>query len=366
MEIAPAFAPLIGHNKPKIMLTQAAMQRRIAPAYLFAGPEGVGRSLAARCFAQLIFAQGSINAPALHNAITSQASAGIAHRLAQGNHPDLLWVEPTFLHQGKTFTAQQAEETGLKRKTAPQIRLSQIRDIARFVSRPPLEASRSIVVIEQAETMAEAAANGLLKTLEEPGQATLILLAPSFESLLPTLVSRSHGLLFSALGEAQLRQVLGQLDQQELLASTAMVALAEGSPGRAIAQWERLKTMPAEIMTALDEIPQWLEGRGSPKAALTLAALVTKELDMPGQVWLMNYLQYQLWQGCTKSGETGWSIPKDACSTIGQHLKSLEESRRMLLRYVQPLLVWEVMLLNVVRSNRSENPPMAQLWSEPF
>jgi len=38
--------------------------------------------------------------------------------------------------------------------------------------------------------MAEAAANALLKTLEEPGQATLILIAPAAESLLPTLVSR--------------------------------------------------------------------------------------------------------------------------------------------------------------------------------
>ncbi len=358
MEIAPAFGPLIGHDKPKMMLTQAVMQQKIAPAYLFAGPEGVGRSLAARCFAQLIFAEGS-NDPAVHDAI--------AHRILQGNHPDLLWVEPTFLHQGKTFTPQQAEEAGLKRKTAPQIRLSQVRDIARFVSRPPLEASRSIVVIEQAETMAEAAANGLLKTLEEPGQATLILLAPSFDSLLSTLVSRSHGLLFAALGEAQLRQILGQFDQGELLESPAMLALAEGSPGRAIAQWERLQTMPAEMMAALDQIPLWLGSSGSPKAALTLAAMVTKELDMPGQVWLMNYLQYQLWQACLGSSE-GWTIPKPASAAVAQHLKSLEESRRMLLRYVQPLLVWEVLLLGFVGRNngRTDNPPMAQLRAQPF
>lgn len=357
MDIAPAFGPLVGHEKTKTMLTQAVVQQKIAPAYLFAGPEGVGRSLAARCFAQLIFAGGSDD-PAIHD--------GIAHRIAQGNHPDLLWVEPTFLHQGKTFTAQQAEEAGLKRKTAPQIRLSQVRDIARFVSRPPLEASRSLVVIEQAETMAEAAANGLLKTLEEPGQATLILLAPSFESLLSTLVSRSHGLLFAALGEAQLRQVLNQLNQNELLESTAMVTLAEGSPGRAIAQWERLQTMPAEIMTALEQIPQWLGGSGSPKAALTLAALVTKELDMPGQVWLMNYLQYQLWQGVVGSHESGWQLSPSARATVAKHLESLEESRRMLLRYVQPLLVWEVWLLGLIDSHQAGNPPLAQLRPQPF
>lgn len=349
MDIAPAFAPLVGHDQAKILLTQALVQQKIAPAYLFAGPEGVGRSLAARCFTQLIFAEGS-NDPAVHD--------GIAHRIAQGNHPDLLWVEPTFLHQGKTFTQQQAEEAGLKRKTAPQVRLSQIRDIARFVSRPPLEASRSVVVIEQAETMAEAAANGLLKTLEEPGQATLILLAPSPESLLPTLVSRSHGLLFTALGDAQLCQVLNQLGKTELLASPAALALAEGSPGQAIAQWQRLQAAPDDVMTTLDNIPSWLAGGGSPKAALTLAAQITTALDLQGQVWLMNYLQNQLWRGPSSKAVNRLAM--------AQHLESLEESRRLLLRYVQPLLVWEVLLLGFVGGGRTHEPPMAQLRRTPF
>lgn len=358
METAPAFTSLIGHDKPKLMLTQAVIQQKVAPAYLFSGPDGVGRSLAARCFAQLIFANGS-NDPAIHD--------GIAHRITQGNHPDLLWVEPTFLHQGKTFTSQQAEAAGLKRKTAPQIRLSQIRDIARFVSRPPLEAPRSIVVIEQAETMAEAAANGLLKTLEEPGQASLILLAPNAESLLSTLVSRSHSLLFAALGEAQLRQVLKKLGQTELLESQAMLALAEGSPGRAILQWERLKTMPEEIMAALNKIPQWLRGNSSPQEALGLAALITKELETQEQIWLINYLQHQLWQGRSNVSEGNRAIPLLSGLSLTPHLKSLEESRRMLLRYVQPLLVWEVLLLGFIQSDKpSTLQPIAQLRPKPF
>lgn len=232
MEIAAAFAPLIGHDRPKTLLTQALLQQRLAPAYLFAGPDGVGRSLAARCFAQLVFSQPGSTQPGSTQPGSTRSPAALAHRIAQGNHPDLLWVEPTYLSQGQTFTAREAEAAGLSRKTAPQVRLSQIRDIARFVSRSPLEAPRSIVVIEQAETMAEAAANGLLKTLEEPGQASLILLAPSAENLLPTLVSRSQMLLFSALGEAQVRQVLQNLGQTELLARGDVLALAEGSPGR--------------------------------------------------------------------------------------------------------------------------------------
>jgi len=62
------------------------------------------------------------------------------------------------------------------------------------VSQPSSLKHRVPLWLEQAETMAEAAANALLKTLEEPGQATLI--APAAESLLPTLVSRCQRIPF--------------------------------------------------------------------------------------------------------------------------------------------------------------------------
>ena len=85
------FAPLVGQNQAVELLTQAVKQNRIAPAYLFAGSSGVGRSLAARCFIEQLF---STNVP------TSKQQQ-VQHRLQLGNHPDLLWVQPTYLHQGQ-------------------------------------------------------------------------------------------------------------------------------------------------------------------------------------------------------------------------------------------------------------------------
>lgn len=333
METAAAFDPVLGHAKPKLLLTQAVAQGKIAPAYLFAGPNGVGRRLAADCFAQLIFGQ------AARYGSDPQAQQSLAQRLSLGNHPDLLRVEPTFLHQGKTLTRAEAEAAGLKRKTAPQIRLSQVRDVARFVSRPPLEASRSLVVIDQAETMAEAAANGLLKTLEEPGNATLILLAPSPEVLLSTLVSRCQRIAFGALGQAEVEAVLAVQGWTELLDHAEILALAEGSPGRAIALWQQLQSMPEEIMTAIAQLANWLSpapsqaSAATPKAVLTLAALIAKQLDLEGQLWLINYLQQRLWQTTRVRSRPA--------------LEALEEGRQLLLRYVQPQLVWEVLLLKV-------------------
>ncbi|MDP5017137.1 MAG: DNA polymerase III subunit delta', partial [Dolichospermum sp.] len=174
------FSPLIGQQQAVELLTQSVKQHRVAPAYMFVGAEGVGRSLAAKCFIELLFS----------SSIKPEQIPILHHRIQQRNHPALLWVEPTYQYQGQRLTPAEAAAKGVKRKAPPVIRLEQIREITQFLSRPPLEAARNVIVLEQAETMAESAANGLLKTLEEPGKETLILIAPSPESVLPTLVSR--------------------------------------------------------------------------------------------------------------------------------------------------------------------------------
>lgn len=89
----------------------------------------------------------------------------------------MLWIAPTYSHQGKLLSAAEATAAGVKRKAPPQIRIEQIREISQFLSRPPLLGDRAVIVIEQAQTMVEGAANALLKTLEEPGKATIIPIA---------------------------------------------------------------------------------------------------------------------------------------------------------------------------------------------
>jgi DNA polymerase-3 subunit delta' len=151
-----------------------------------------------------------------------------------------------------------AQEQGLKRKSPPQIRLQQIREITQFLSRPPLEAPRAVVVIEAANTMAEAAANGLLKTLEEPGQATIILLAPGSHALLPTLVSRCQTVPFSRLSTTDMTAVLQQVEQSEVLQHPQIVAMAQGSPGQAIHAYRQLQEIPPDLLQALQNPPTTL------------------------------------------------------------------------------------------------------------
>jgi len=309
------FERLVGQKQAIELLTQAVVQNRIAPAYLFTGLEGVGRSLAARCFVELLFCVG----------VSESQQAGVKKRLQQGNHPDLLWVEPTYLHQGQRLSATEAAAAGVKRKAPPQIRVEQIREISQFLGRSALESKRSLVVLEHAETMAEGAANSLLKTLEEPGQASLILIAPAVESLLPTLVSRCQRIPFYGLDRVGMEQVLKQTEYAEILQHEAILAIAQGSPGIAIAAWQQLQIIPQELLTQLTSFPK------TPRHALELARKIDRDLDSETQLWLVDYLQYSYWQKYRQS----------------DFLEYLEKTRRNLLNYAQPRLVWECTLLAI-------------------
>jgi DNA polymerase III subunit delta' len=305
------FASVIGQSQATELLTQAVRLSRVAPAYLFAGPDGVGRSLTARCFVELLF--------------SATADVSLQQRLRQGNHPSLLWVQPTYLHQGQQLSATEAAEKGLKRKAPPVIRLEQIRKITEFLGRPPLSAPRNVVVVEQAETMAESAANALLKTLEEPGKATIILIAPTVESLLSTLVSRCQRIPFNRLDTMKLTQVLTQTGHPEILTQPEVLSLAAGSPGQAIAHAQQLQDIPAELLQNVTVAPKSL------RQSLELARQIDKTLDSEAQLWLVDYLQQSYWQRSRHPGI----------------VQQLEQARKSLLCYAQPRLVWECTLMSI-------------------
>ena len=315
--VQETFADLLGQTTAIDLLSQAIAHDRIAPAYLFAGPSGVGRRIAALRFTECLLGQGS-----------TLSTATLRRRIETRNHPDLLWVEPTYLHKGKPVTAAEAEELDLKRKSPPQIRLEQIRDVTRFLSRPTLEAPQAVVVIEGAETMAEGPANGLLKTLEEPGAATLILLAEDSAQLLPTIISRCQTIPFRRLAQDTMSTVLQQSGHAAILNRPDVLAMAQGSPGQAIAAWERLNTIPESLLTDLSKPPSTL------RAALDTARQVSKELDIESQLWLVDYLQHITWEQ----------------QRSPHPLQALEQARIHLRRFVQPRLVWEVTLMHFVQT----------------
>ncbi len=307
------FGDLIGQPLAVNLLASALASQRLAPAYLFAGPDGVGRRLAALRFLEGMLAE-------------TGSSPRQRRRLEERNHPDLLWVEPTFQHQGRLLTRVEAEEAGIGRRTPPQLRLEQIRGVSRFLARQPVEAKRGMVVIETAEAMAESAANALLKTLEEPGHGLMILLSASPERLLSTIRSRCQLIRFLRLDAEALDQVLLRCDAvaddpPEIL------AMAAGSPGALLEHRRHWDALPDDLRQRLQNPPD------QAMDALALARDLSEALDGEQQLWLINWWQQRLWR---QSGGAA-------------SLERLERLRRQLLSFVQPRLAWEVALLDLVQ-----------------
>jgi DNA polymerase-3 subunit delta' len=326
--MAELFDDLLGQPRAVALLESVLVRQRFAPAYLFAGPDGVGRRLAT-----LRFLEGVLAGPP--SPLTG--SPPLRRRLGQGNHPDLLWVEPTYLHQGKLVPASRAQEEGVNRRTPAQLRLEQVREVTRFLARRPVEADRCLVVLEGAETMGEGAANALLKTLEEPGGGLLILISRAPEQMLATIRSRCQQIPFTRLSPNLVQGVLaGATTAGDFAEGDAAVGgdpaelleLAAGSPGALLEhrrQWEALPEGLADRLLALSR---------DPLEALALARDLSEALDGEQQLWLLDWWQLALWRRRRRPGE----------------LKRLERLRSHLLAYVQPRLAWEVALLEVAGS----------------
>ncbi len=234
------FADLRGHERVVDGLRRAMQRGAVAHAYLFAGPPGVGKRTVARTFAA-----------ALNCLDRPDDACGVCRscrKMAQGNHPDFHEIA-------------RAED-----KTA--ILIEQVRELIKTLQYAPYEGRVKVCLIAGAEQLNEAAANALLKTLEEPNaRTTLVLTSSAPQQLLPTVVSRCQTLRFGLLTEDQVRawvvEHLGVGEEDAAL----IAALAEGSLGRAAAlDLEFLRGPRLALFQALAATPA-----DSVAAALALA-----------------------------------------------------------------------------------------------
>lgn len=313
------FADVIGQAQAVELLQASLEKQRLAPAYLFCGPHGVGRRRTALRFLEAILG-GHL-----------QGNPTQRRRLEEGNHPDLLVVEPTYSSQGRLLTPAEADGQGLRKRGLPQLRLEQVRDVGRFLARKPLEGQRSCALLDGVEHLNEAAANALLKTLEEPGGGLLVLLAPSRNHVLSTILSRCQVINFRALSPAALQQVLLGLGHTEEEDPPEILALAAGSPGELLRHRQQLQALDPGQRALLEQPLQ------TPHQALTLARDIAERLDIEQQLWLIGWWQQHLWR--QERGQP---------SLVQARVWALERLHRQLRGYVQPRLAWEVTLLSAL------------------
>ena len=312
------FKNIYGQELAIKILESAISKKHIPPAYLFSGPEGVGRIKTAKIFIKAILDK------CFDNETTKR-------RIETNNHPDLLWIEPSYIVQGKLISQSNARSESVNMKSPPQIRLNQIKEIIEFLGRKPLESERNIVIIEDIERINESASNALLKTLEEPNKGLFILITQRPEKLLATIRSRCQTVPFIRLNNNQVNKIINTLEVTQKADEIPneeikeLIDFSYGSPGRYQLNLQYWLAISSPLRQKL-EIKLT-----NPIELLKLAKEITDELNLEQQLWFINFQQNRVWK-------------KEKNSSI---VKKLEDLRKQLLAYVQPRLAWEVTLLEM-------------------
>jgi len=167
------FKEIRGQQRAIVFLRGIITNERVASAYLFTGIQGTGKATTAVAFALLLNCMD----PVAEEACTTCESC---KKILDGNHPDLLIIEPD---QEKKV-----------------IRIDQIREIERYLAFHPVFGRYRIIIIDPAENMTDEAANAFLKTLEEPPPRTVFILnVRETGELPPTIVSRCQKVPFKPL-----------------------------------------------------------------------------------------------------------------------------------------------------------------------
>ncbi len=195
-----SFENILGQDQVKHILSNSLSKNQLAHAYLFFGPESIGKKRTAFEFAKALNCLTSGPIEACDN-------CDPCRKIDRGLHPDIFFTQPT----RSTPTAREAV-----------IKIDEIRKLQTKLGYLPYEGRTKVAIIDDAEKLNLQAANSFLKTLEEPPDSTiLILIASNIHKLLPTIQSRCQSIRFNPLPVSAIKQVLLQqseieLDPQEL------------------------------------------------------------------------------------------------------------------------------------------------------
>ena len=235
---------VVGHDEAVAMLKEAVASERVTHAWLFTGPPGIGKLHTARVFA------AALNCPS-----GGDGTCDTCRRILRGVHPDVHVIVP----EGDNLLVED------------------VRAVREEASRTHHEAPIAVFILDEADRLTEAAANALLKVLEEPPPGVVfVLVARSPEALVDTVPSRARTLPFVSLSLAELTAALGarlHLDPDQ----TAWAAAAShGRLARATALLtdEAARTRRSTVLDLTDRLAS-----GQPSDALAAAATVVAIAD---------------------------------------------------------------------------------------
>ena len=239
------------------------MPEKLPAALLLHGQRGIGKHLLAQALAKrFLCAEAAVGKEACGRCES-------CHLFDVGNHPDFRLLQPAA--DAETETAGDAQRASKSKKPSKQIQVDAVRELAGLTSTVSHRGGARVAMITPAEALNPAAANALLKMLEEPGQDTyLILVAGDVHRLLPTIKSRCFKIPVrvpvAQKGAAWLaEQQAGHAEAALFLASQAPLAALKLSAD------DDFWTSRSDLMTCL----------ANPSTSALEAAAVAEKLEAP-------------------------------------------------------------------------------------
>lgn len=210
---------IIGQDNAISVLRRAILANKLAHAYLFVGPSGVGKRTTAKALHRSIICVNKVR-------VCNTCEACIRGRAVTDSIPDLIAFDST--------------PSGLTERVG---------ELLERLCYGAKSSSSQTVVLENVDTWHNSAINRLLKTLEEPIQSTYFVLTATSSSILATVKSRAQVIRFRPLSDEQVGVVLSASGIPAVAARTAILA-SGGSPGIAIAYHNGAMPSPAAFLAA--------------------------------------------------------------------------------------------------------------------
>ncbi|MCP3101868.1 DNA polymerase III subunit delta' [Myxococcus sp. K15C18031901] len=236
-------ASVLGQPRAIDSLRAALRSGSVHHAYLFAGPEGVGKERAAVGLAQ------ALTCPEQPDVGCGTCASCV--RVSRGLHPDVTYVMPDEERVSRGL-AGRSDFTGTPSR---ELRVEQIRGLQERLALRGLESKRKVAIIASAQTMNVQAQNAFLKTLEEPpSETTLVLVASAMDKLLPTIRSRCSKVHFGPLSVELVAERVRV--ERKLDADTAALAaiMSGGSLGRALALDVEALSRRKDVVTVFESL----------------------------------------------------------------------------------------------------------------
>ena len=336
---------VIGNGNAVTDLAESLRRGRNAHAYLIEGPRGVGKMTLALDLAQALNCNGA--EPPCGECVQCR-------RIGQGKHAD---VQVIGLHV-------QDEGEGAAHK---ELRIEQIKDLQQAAGLSPFEGLCRVFIIDGAEDLNGAAANCLLKTLEEPPPGVcIILLSSDASKLLPTITSRCRKVTMRPLSVSEVEEALVSRWEVERERAATVARLAQGRIGWGVSAASD-EVVLTERTTQLDQVVA-LPNQGYHDRisfAGKLAAGFGRDRDGLNE-WLA--LMEQWWRDAllVKGGRPDLAVNVDrgaelasiaqalTLSAIAGTLEQIRSTNEHLEKNVNARLALDVLMLNLPSIGRKE------------